>query len=249
MNQMTAKSVIGQKPGRSNAVSKRVFEQVCDRIRDDLRTGALVAGDKLLSERDLAEQFGVSRTAVREALRTLEMSGVLEFTKGVNGGAVIRQGSTHGVKQSIKDMVLLGSIPLSHLTEVRTCLLGFAVRLAAERGSELDFEALAANIDLTEELVQHEDPLDAISAISEFYMLLARAAHNKIMDMMVESLTEIVRDLLLAVRLRPTIDIISPRRRTLAFLLSGNGEAAEIEMRDHLLELTQFIIENTELRD
>jgi len=226
---------------------QRVFEQVSDQLRAELDQGTLKTGDKLPSERDLAARFGVSRSAVREALRTLEMSGVLQFSKGVAGGAFIREGSTDGVKQSIRDMVVIGSIPLGHLTEVRACLLGLAARLAAERGTTADFTLLRENIDLTETLLTHDNPVDSIAAINEFYMLLGRASHNLIMPMMVDSLTEIVRDLLMKIRLRPTLDMITPRRRVLAFLMAGDGAAAEREIREHLIVLTQFIAERTDI--
>jgi DNA-binding FadR family transcriptional regulator len=144
-------------------------------------------------------------------------------------------------------MVVLGSIPLSHLTEVRACLLGFAVKLAARHGTPADFAAIAANIDETETLLKKPDPIASVPAISEFYILLGCASHNHIMEMLVDSLTEIVRDLLLTIRLKATLDIISPRRRTLACIIAGDGEGAEREIQAHLVELTKFIADRTAL--
>jgi DNA-binding FadR family transcriptional regulator len=67
--------------------STRLFEEICDQIRGQLSLGKIGPGDKLPAERDLADQFGVSRSAVREALRTLEVSGLIELRKGPKGGA------------------------------------------------------------------------------------------------------------------------------------------------------------------
>ena len=67
--------------------TRRAFEEVASQIREQLTKGALKPGDRLPSERELAEQFGLSRNTVREALRSLEMSGILEFRKGATGGA------------------------------------------------------------------------------------------------------------------------------------------------------------------
>ena len=72
--------------------TKRAFEEVCDQIREEIQSGNLAPGDKLPSERELAEQFHVSRSTVREAFRTLEIGGVLELQKGVRGGAVVLMG-------------------------------------------------------------------------------------------------------------------------------------------------------------
>ena len=69
-------------------------QRVCrgERIRHQLSIRALRPGDKLPAERELAVQFGVSRSALREALRSLEIAGIVELRKGVKGGAFIRPG-------------------------------------------------------------------------------------------------------------------------------------------------------------
>ena len=72
--------------------SSRIFEEISNQVRAQVVNGQLKPGDKLPAERQLALQFGASRTAVREALRGLEMSGVVELHKGVKGGAFIRAG-------------------------------------------------------------------------------------------------------------------------------------------------------------
>ena len=68
--------------------TRRAFEEICQRIREQLALGVLKPGDKLPPERDLAQQLGVSRNVLREALRSLEMAGVLRLQKGVKGGAL-----------------------------------------------------------------------------------------------------------------------------------------------------------------
>ena len=86
---------MSKRPSTANALvlppfgpvrTRRVFEDICDQIRGQVLGGILRPGDKLPAERELAEQFGVSRTAVREALRSLEIAGVVKLQKGVKGG-------------------------------------------------------------------------------------------------------------------------------------------------------------------
>ena len=72
---------------------RRTFEEICGSIREQLALGVLKPGDKLPRERDLAEQLGVSRNVLREALRSLEMAGLLRLQKGVKGGAFIQDGA------------------------------------------------------------------------------------------------------------------------------------------------------------
>ena len=63
--------------------TRRAFEEICQRIRDQLSAGLLKPGDKLPAERDLAQLLGVGRNALREALRSLEIAGIVRLQKGV----------------------------------------------------------------------------------------------------------------------------------------------------------------------
>lgn len=85
-----------------------------------MAAGALRPGDKLPPERDQALKLRVSRTAVREALRSLEIAGVVGLQKGSKGGAFILKGDPDLVTRSIRDMVYLSRISLDNLTEART---------------------------------------------------------------------------------------------------------------------------------
>jgi len=131
----------------------RTFEVVSDRIRDKLARGELRPGDKLPAERELAAQLGVSRSAVREALRSLEVNGVVQLKKGVKGGAFIVGGSPERMAQAMQDLVSIDAITLKDLTEARILLLDGVVRLAVARMDEGDLAALTANIDRTEAVI------------------------------------------------------------------------------------------------
>jgi len=72
--------------------TKRVFEEICEQVRREMAAGSLRPGDKLPPERELATKLGVSRAAVREALRSLEIAGVVGLQKGARGGAFILKG-------------------------------------------------------------------------------------------------------------------------------------------------------------
>jgi DNA-binding GntR family transcriptional regulator len=96
--------------------TRRAFEEICERIREQLDLGVLKPGDKLPPERDLAQQLGVSRNVLREALRSLEMAGVLRLRKGVKGGAFVREGDTGRMNLVMRDMLSLGTISVRELS-------------------------------------------------------------------------------------------------------------------------------------
>jgi len=227
--------------------TRRVFEDVCKQIRHDVTHGRLRSGDKLPSERDMAEQLGVSRAAVREALRALEASGVLEFRKGVYGGAFIRDMSSTGVTMSISDMLSLGNLSLDNLTETRACLLAFAVRMACERGTKEDFAAIEANIDLVDTFDAATDLKVRVAEIGEFYTLVAAAAHNGVLKILIEAVTLIATDLLFKLRAHMGTNasgssaLAQVRRPILAAMRAGEPETAMRLMNAHLEDLHDFV--------
>jgi DNA-binding FadR family transcriptional regulator len=81
----------------------RSFEDVVEQVRRSIADGAIEAGDRLPSERELAEQFGVSRATLREALRALEALGILEIRLGAHGGAYALEQSGDRVTAAFRD--------------------------------------------------------------------------------------------------------------------------------------------------
>src|ERR1700730_11793766 len=166
--------------------TRRAFEEICERIREQLALGVLKPGDKLPPERDLAQQLGVSRNVLREALRSLEMAGVLRLLKGVKGGAFIQEGDTSRMNEVMRDMLSLGTISVRELSEARIHVLDLAVRLACVNARQADFEALQANIERTDLATRDGRLLDRVECSREFYKLLALATGNKVIAMIME---------------------------------------------------------------
>src|SRR5260370_19079663 len=79
----------GKNPMFSPAKPRRTFEEIINQIKANIEEGRLQRGDKLPTERALASQFQVSRNTVREALRTLEISGFVTLKRGPAGGALV----------------------------------------------------------------------------------------------------------------------------------------------------------------
>ncbi len=223
--------------------TSRVFEEICDRIRDQLSTGALKPGDKLPAERELAKQFGVGRNAVREALRSLENAGVIILEKGAKGGAFIRQGNPSAITLVMSDLMHLGSISMEELTEARVFILEFVVLLACQRATDEDFDILEENIDRTEDLTRRKLFVERVEATAQFYKLLAKATRNRVVSMIVNALTDILRPFVRSGGGGKTLEgLIESRRRLLEHLRTRQPDKAARELTEQLTALHHLLV-------
>lgn len=220
---------------------KRIFEEICDRIRSQIALGTLRPGDKLPSERELAEQFKVSRTAVREALRSLEIAGIVQLQKGAKGGAFIQEGNPTFTR-SLQDMVSLGRVSLNDLTEARVLVQEVVVRLVCERATEKDFLALERDIDKVEELTRSGRLLEKVSYNIGFYSILAEITQNQVIIILIDSLTQILRRMIQ--RIGPEeIDLVQTRRAFMRHLRARDADNAVREMTAHLNKLHDHLVQ------
>lgn len=217
--------------------TRRAFEEICDRIRGQLALGTLKPGDKLPAERDLAQQLGVSRNVLREALRSLEMAGVIKLQKGVKGGAFIQHGDTSRMNDVMRDMLSLGTITIRALSEARVHVLDLVVRLACAHATRADFEALEANIARTDIATREGRLLDRVECSREFYKALASATGNKVIALITNSVTEMHMRFVYAKVASSGVAmprLADRRRKLLAALRSRDAAAAARLMRTHL---------------
>ena len=115
--------------------TSRLFEQIVQQIENSILKGTLKEGDQLPAERELALQFGVSRTAVREAVKTLREKGLVEAYPG--RGTFVTKGTSHSFRQTLDRMMRSEpSEGAANLTEVRNILEPEIAALAAERADE-----------------------------------------------------------------------------------------------------------------
>lgn len=221
--------------------TQRAFEAVCDQIRRQIADGTLQPGQRIPGERELAEQFDISRAGVREALRSLELAGVVEARTGQSGGFFIKAGNTDGIAQAVRDLVALGQVPLANVTEARIELTCMAIRLACQRATEDDLNAIEADIDHHAELFRQGSGSRNSRSVGEFYRLLARATHNEVIVMLIDALSEIVRTLLMRIDPKPRSDIVRVRRLVLKHIRQGQANRACAAMTAHLKNLNEYL--------
>jgi GntR family transcriptional repressor for pyruvate dehydrogenase complex len=220
----------------------RLFEEISRQIGGQIHSGELKAGEKLPNERELATTFAVSRHAVREALRSLESIGQLEFKKGATGGAFVARGNPQPFTKIMRGMVEIGGITLEQLTEARLAIESAVIAVACERADEAGFGTLDANIDAAERETLAGNLAVKTKLNVEFHVLLAELTGNPILTMMMKSLMNILLDFINEVGSVMGVDVIKSRRKFLKLLRGRNVAKAVEEMEQHLNVLHEHYI-------
>jgi GntR family transcriptional repressor for pyruvate dehydrogenase complex len=163
----------------------RVSQVIVDQIKVLLRDGKLKPGDRLPSERDLCQRFGVSRVTVREALRVLEAGGLVEIRVGARGGAFLTKPSPERLGEGLADLLTLSPLTASEVTEARMVFELGIVPLVVERATEEDIAALRAMVEEAQVALKNEAYTMAMSAA--FHVRIATCTHNPAIEMLVQS--------------------------------------------------------------
>ncbi|HEX9521384.1 MAG TPA: FadR/GntR family transcriptional regulator [Reyranella sp.] len=216
---------------------RRLSDQVSAQIQVRIASGELRSGDKLPPERELAETFGVSRGAVREALRSLERTGLVSLQAGARGGAFIGEGDPSLIGDSFRNLYQLGSVSLDELTEARLWLASTVVRIACARATDADLDRLTANVDEAEELIKVGRFEEKIDVQIEFHNLLASTTRNAVMAMLMGAVMEVMRDFAHAAGGERHALTIKARRRLLDALRKRDADEAVTAMTEHLEDL------------
>ena len=171
--------------------SSRLYEQIVQQVEESIHRGALKPGDQLPPERELAQQFGVSRTAVREAVKALREKGMVEAYPG--RGTFITDGTSYTIKQSLDRMMKTGQAEGSlYLAEVREILEPEIAALAAARADEEDLTAMREAVAIMDSA--KKDPDEFIEADLDFHLALAEAATNPFILSLIDSIVGVLRE-------------------------------------------------------
>ncbi|MEJ8813007.1 GntR family transcriptional regulator [Variovorax ureilyticus] len=217
---------------------QRIFQEVANQLRRLISEGKLRPGDKLPPERELAKRFGVSRNTMREALRALELSGLIELRLGATGGAFVLPGSSNAVVAGMRDLYFLGAITPQHLTEARIAVSAAVIRVACERITDEEIDALEANVAAAARAKQAGDFEERTRHHQAFHVMLARTTHNPVLIATTEGIMEITRQFVKAIGPTDQQDYTHPsRKRLLKHLRARNAEKAVAEMSSALTKL------------
>lgn len=160
------------KPLQNTTLPEAVAEQIMARIA----TGQLKPGDRLPTEPELMELFGVGRSTVREALKSLTMAGLIETRR--SAGTFVSESYAGFLGDRLKWTAVFSSRELQHIVEVRYALEGETAALAAKRATTSQRAALA---DRYQALIAAASPEAATEHDTAFHVLIAEASHNPIL--------------------------------------------------------------------
>lgn len=157
---------------------KRNFEIIEASIRREIYKGTLMPGQKLPNEFELARQFNVGRSAVREALKVLELAGLLVVRRGYNGGTFVAPPDFEDASEVVTLTFHPGNTTVDQLIEACKVIEVRAAELAAERATGLEISDLQETIECMEQSVHV--PARYLTAIIDFHVAITEMSHNDI---------------------------------------------------------------------
>lgn len=167
-------------------VHKKSYTKVIDYIKKQIRKGNLRIGEKLPAERELSEILGVSRNSVREAIRTLDIMGVISSQQGA--GNYLKGNFENNLVESISMMFLLNQINYQQISQLRRGLEMQALMLAIDNISEDEIMELKKIISQLE----HETEADNVILDKKLHYNIALAARNILIMDILQALSELI---------------------------------------------------------
>jgi len=163
----------------------RVSQVIVDQIKLLVREGKISNGDRLPSERDMCQRFGVSRVTVREALRVLEAGGLIEIRVGARGGAFVASPTRERLGEGLADLMTLSPLTPAQVTEARTVIEVGILPFVVERATEADIANLRHMVDEGREALDRNAYTMTLSAA--FHVGVSVCAHNPAIETLVQS--------------------------------------------------------------
>jgi len=213
----------------------RASHDIVHQIKDQIFSGRIPAGNRLPSENELCEQFGVSRTTVRDALRVLESQGFVEIKVGAGGGAFVSEPRHETVSESLSNMLKMNSMTIEELAEARMVIETSIAALAAKRATAKDIAAIEEAIAEARAGKRSGDPHFTPHSVS-FHVALAQAAKNQVLLFTVNSFRSLFYETI--EKLIPDPDMqdraIDDHQKILDAIKARDADKAERIMRAHL---------------
>ena len=206
--------------------TRRTFEEITELIKEKIFSGEFKPGDQLPTERDMAQMVQVSRSAVREAYHALELLGIVQIRKGVDGGTFIREPNNLSITQSINDLLRLRGISLDEMMETRMVLEKDLAAMAIKRITPDGIKKLENCIKESFEVLNQNKPAHRENI--KFHLCLAELSGNRLLLMVYNSVMDLFKMVLHSAGANYEMSkIIAEEHQKILFLLK-NGEIIQL---------------------
>lgn len=226
----------------------KLSDQIAEQLEQMIADGGLEVGQRLPSERTLAERLNVSRPSLREAIQKLACKGLLEAKQG--GGTYVKQAMNSGLTDPLLDLLKQRPEFRFDILEVRHALDGQAAYYAALRGTDEDREKIQqAYGEMMRLRAEGKDPLAEAQADAAFHLSITEASHNAVLLHIMKSLFVVLQD-----SIQHNLDklytiprVVEPlnqqHRQLMEAVLAGEPEKARLAAQEHLVFVEESLQE------
>ena len=233
--------------------SRKIYEEIVEQIKRLMADGDLKPGDRLLSERELAEQFQVSRASVREALRTLEAMGFLEIKTG--GRTFVKETCTNDIILPLAMFISTEKGSFFEIYEIRKIFETAAARLAAYRATSIYLARLEENLKKLEEGLDHFDSEKGEDSDTAFHFAIAEATQNSWLLRLLHTISDSFHKTVSAARKQLYLTpgnaqvLVIQHRSIYEAIRDANPFLAEKAMLDHLTFAEAALAKNLNVKN
>lgn len=211
----------------------RIAVEIVSQLKAAILAGRFKTGERLPTERELTDQFKVSRVVVREAVRELEIKGLVKILQGPTGGAYVTDLSPDHLNNAFLDLFLYNRVSVAELIQARLLIECEVARIAAARVAAESARRLQDALDAEQDdLVSHAE---FVSNRLEFHYLLAEMSGNRLLQAISSALFRLTGDVILEVKpVRKVIHRPEEHTEILRAILTHDSDAAARAMQRHL---------------
>ncbi len=234
IGQLSYQFMIPFQPVKTGKISERIARQ----IKNTILSGAMKSGDRLPPERELVEHFQASRISIREALKSLETSGLLAIKPG--SGVFVAEINSKPISESLSSILRIQKTSINEISEARIILEPSIARLAAERITSEEVATLEQNIEETLMALKSDSP--APEQNIRFHSLIAEATHNPVITSTMNPIFDVLKEMNLEIRgnlqkrVELSRDALEYHKKILKAFQERNSEKIYELMLKHILQ-------------
>ncbi len=225
------------------ARTRTITQKIIDQIRTAILKGKLKPGDVLPPEKELVEQFGVSKQTLRESLRALEHTGLIDVRKGIGGGAHIVEVDIEVTKQSLANFLYFKDLSIENLSELRKLVEPHAASKAAAFISKEDLRILGELNEKARENLEKKFTQEMSRNEINFHRVIAQATNNPILVLILDFVEDLLEDFKKVLKPDTTFSesVLDAHGRIYAAICDKNPERAAVEMLRHVQDVEDHL--------